>query len=52
MGREDKVEALKGLHTHAVLSLSLISLHHLENFSLLYTKRAFKSLWQILVKQA
>lgn len=42
MGREDKVEALKGLHTHAVLSLSLISLHHLENFSLLYTKELSK----------
>lgn len=38
MGREVKVEALKGLHTHAVLSLSLISLHNLENFSLLYAK--------------
>lgn len=42
MGREVKVEALKGLHTHGVLSLSLISLHNLENFSLLYAKEPSK----------
>ena len=42
MGREVKVEALEGLHIHVVLSLSPISLHNLENFSLLYTKELSK----------
>ena len=47
MGRDVKVEALKGLHEHCLLPAYII----LRIFSLLYTKELLKDMWQLLVKQ-